>query len=461
MIKNNILIVLIFVLALFLRFYKLPENLIFHGELGHNYLAVKEFVLEGDLPLIGPPTSHPWLWFGPMFYWIIAPVLILFDFSPVGPAYFFAFISSLVVLINFVFIKNLINKKVAYISSFLISISPYFLEVAREARFFSLIIPLFYFFLYFLSKIHKGEDAFIKLGVVFGLMLSFHYTPLILLPVIIYVVVINKNKIKNLVKFMLGILTPLIPLLVYDVQTGFSMTYRLLLWVPYRIFGFVGLYPKNNISLNSVINTAETVSIFLSKLFIPLTSNSVSLLMILIGLPVIYFFNKQKLLAMIFFTGLVGLFVHGDPPSHYFYILLPIPIIFVSILFSLLSKYKVVLAFGLGSLFIVNLHFYFNRWFRSYEVGAGITIPYQVQKEAVKALLIDSRGREFRVERVGLSDEFEDDYAQNYIYLLWLEGGKPVKNSKLTYTFVEKTNLYGKGRLIYGYDGLQVYTNEK
>jgi GT2 family glycosyltransferase len=44
--KTSLLLLGILAFAAFLRFYKLEENLIFGGELGHNYLAIKNFVAE-------------------------------------------------------------------------------------------------------------------------------------------------------------------------------------------------------------------------------------------------------------------------------------------------------------------------------------------------------------------------------------------------------------------------------
>jgi hypothetical protein len=92
---QKFLLVLILALGIFLRFYRLPQNVIFHGELGDDYLAIKNFIAGRQIPLLGPATSHPWLSFGPLYYWLFAPVLVLGDYNPVIPAYFMAFLLSL------------------------------------------------------------------------------------------------------------------------------------------------------------------------------------------------------------------------------------------------------------------------------------------------------------------------------------------------------------------------------
>ena len=86
---NLTLIILFTLLATFLHFYRLGQITIFNSEQGNNYLAIKDIIETKKVALVGPPTSHPWLYFGPLFYWLMTPILWLADFNPLGPAYFF------------------------------------------------------------------------------------------------------------------------------------------------------------------------------------------------------------------------------------------------------------------------------------------------------------------------------------------------------------------------------------
>lgn len=130
------LFILSVTLGIFLRFYRIRENLVFHGELGSNYLDIKNFISKGEIPLLGPPTSHPWLSFGPLFYWLFAPILVLFNYNPVSGANFMAVAGSLVIVLNFIVSERLFDKKIAAISSLLLAISPQFVTLTRESRFF-------------------------------------------------------------------------------------------------------------------------------------------------------------------------------------------------------------------------------------------------------------------------------------------------------------------------------------
>src|SRR3990172_2047340 len=67
--KWTVIVGLILFIGAFLRFYWLPENLIFHGELGVDYLAVRDIIKGDRTALLGPRTSHEWLYLAPIFYW--------------------------------------------------------------------------------------------------------------------------------------------------------------------------------------------------------------------------------------------------------------------------------------------------------------------------------------------------------------------------------------------------------
>jgi hypothetical protein len=66
-------------------------------------------------------------------------------------------------------------------------------------------------------------------------------------------------------------------------------------------------------------------------------------------------------------------------------------------------------------------------------------IPYVLQQKITKKIIQDADGKEYRLKRVGLYDKFEENYAQNYIYLLWWYGNEPQKDAKITYTIYESS----------------------
>ncbi len=471
--STPLIFLVILALGTFIRFYNLSDWLIFHGELGHNYLAIKNFLNEGRLPLLGPPTSHPWLYFGPLFYWLFAPVLVLFKFEPIAGAYFFAFLGSLTIIINFVFVKKIFNERVALISSFLTSISPLFIDLTREARFFSLVVPLFYPFLYSIVKIGKGRREFVFwAALLLGLMLNFHYTPIILFPVLFAVMYKQRKKLLPLdyVKLGIGTIIPMAPFVLHNALSRFEMVTQLALWVPYRILGFLGIISKNTVDKEVAYTNLISFTGFIRSSFLPAINNLDILFVVAFICVLIYLlFNFRnllslKLLILILAVGGLALFIHGTPPMHYFLPLFPIPIILISLFLDIVwqkwehIKYLSILVFA--GISYANFIHYTEASFQKY-LDHGI-VEFNTQSEIAREIVRISEGKEFSLSRIGPFDYFDGDYAQNYQYLLWLYGNEPVKISRLHYSIVEPSSeaYVSNDTPEFIIDGVRIYKNE-
>ena len=68
-----------------------------------------------------------------------------------------------------------------------------------------------------------------------------------------------------------------------------------------------------------------------------------------------------------------------------------------------------------------------------------VFVSFGIQKKITLAIINDAKGQKFVLGRVGPYDYFKDNYAQNYIYLLWFFGNEPIKNAGLKYTIYEDT----------------------
>lgn len=448
---------IILVLAIFLRFFRLEENFIFSGELGHNFLAIKSAFINRQIPLVGPPTSHPWLSFGPLFYWLFGPLLVLSSFNPLSAAYFGALIGILTIILNFLVTKKIFGEKVALFSSLLITISPLWNNFFRDARFFSLVLPLVYLFLWSVDK-----RKFFVVGLSLGVMLNFHYTALIFVPVVLSLMAIGNSKslvrmtpflqlqeiLKrvqgDVVRFLTGILIPSLPLLLYDATNHSATMSNLLVWIPYRVAGFVGFYPKNTISLKVVQETLLSFYRFFSESFLPEGNSLAPLLLIVLAIFVVKKIRKPLILFW-FAWGMLALFVHGQPPIHYFLPLFPLPMIIFSLfLFDLWTKKlgQFIVIGLLLTMVLVNFNFFFSdRWFflpQEKIWPKTFYVPFKIQKEIVKTIVNDAAGRPYNLARVGPFDYFEEDFAQNYRYLAWWLGNEPVSEKvKLRYTIYE------------------------
>lgn len=416
--------------------------MVFHGELGHNYLAIKDVIENKQLPLIGPPTSHSWLNFGPLFYWTFIPVMLISNYQPLGGAIFFAFVGLLTVYLNYKIVSKIISRDIAIISSFIIAISPAWIAMTRDSRFFSLVVPLIYLFLWFFINSIKGKniDYFIW-GLIVGIILNFHLSPIILFPTIFLLFMLGVLNWKKGILSFVGIVIPTIPLILYDSGHGFQMLSNLAKWIPYRMAGFLGFIPKNNINSDIALINLKSLFWFFGY---QLTFESI-LITTILAIMLIYFivFAKKKfvlILSLLFIViGYIGIFIHGDPPSHYFLPLMPFVVVLISqAIYFVLGRNISVIIVSLIAIFNMS-YFFSDKWFYLPQDQILKNVPYSMQTQVVKEIIEDSQEKEFSISRQGPYDYFDKNYSQNYEYLFWLYGRPVITESSLHYTIIENS----------------------
>lgn len=453
--KTTLLLVLvIFLLGAFLRFFKIQENLLFSAEQGDNYLAIRSAISSGKLPLLGPPTSHPWLYFGPLYYWLMIPLMLIFNFHPATGTYLGVAAGSLVILLNFLVITKIFKEEVALFSSFLIAVSPLWIEFSREARHYFLVAILFYPLFWFLYKVWQGRSQFLFwVGLTLGAMLNFHLTPLVLVPPILAILWLKRKSLTkiNLILGFLGFLVPNLPFLIYDLNHKFLMTIKLLAWIPYRTLGFLGFYPKNNLTPQIFKENLLAFLRFFSENFV-MGQNILGILFTFVAVVfIILNFRKAFVIKkenfgwfFIFWTlgfSFLAFFIHGLPPKHYFVPVFPIPILLFSLFLERLWKGNLRKAFI--SIFLLIAVFLNLKFFLSssifYAPSEGWLLSLKFQERIVKMILEDAKGEKFNLKRVGEFDYYPGGHAQNYQYLAWWLGNKPAEEETgLRYTIYEE-----------------------
>ena len=140
-------------------------------------------------------------------------------------------------------------------------------------------------------------------------------------------------------------------------------------------------------------------------------------------------------------------FIHGDPPRHYYYVVFPIPIIFTALMLDWLWKRKLgffLVALILGVFALQSIKYYFSdKWLYIPQdrVEAGeLPVPYNLQIKVVEFIIDDAKGEKFKLSRVGPFDYFNEDFSQNYKYLLWRMGNEPLDTAELEYIVYEDTS---------------------
>lgn len=468
--KYSLILIGIIFLGSFLRFYKIQPNLIFNGEMGTDYMNVWNIIHGTRTFLIGPRTSHEWFFIPPISYWIYTVLLFFGKYNLVIVNVFWAFVGSSAIWVCYYYVKKLFDERIALITSFLLAVSPAWIHYTRASRYNAPAGIMFFPYLYYLAKSIKDDGKSLGiLGFILGLSMSFFPSPFLLIPAAIVCFVFFKVKphLKYILYSFTGFLIPNITFVLYEISDKFAITTQILSWIPYRIFGFFGLYHKNTVSLQVLSQNILSIYKFFEETFVPsFVPVSVIIFTLIITGSIIWFTkslkNKNKEMAFILvFINLavsyLGLFVHGDPPPHYYLVIFPIPLILAGYILAKTFKKALVLVLFtllLGGLGIWNLGvtdwFYQNKPLSSYSENLP---PYNVQLAVVDEILSNSNGAEFSIARIGMYDKFDNNFANNYIYLLTVRGAKLENNAKIQYTIVED-NSAGKTIL-----GKEIWTN--
>jgi 4-amino-4-deoxy-L-arabinose transferase-like glycosyltransferase len=123
-IKENSILVLLVVLAAFLRIYQLNTHGILFFDAGHDLLSAHQAVESGSIPLVGISSSRPWLHQGPVAIWIEMIVMVIFGTSTLAQHITFALIGMAAVIALYELITIHYNKKAAYYAVALLAVFP-------------------------------------------------------------------------------------------------------------------------------------------------------------------------------------------------------------------------------------------------------------------------------------------------------------------------------------------------
>src|SRR5690242_4069276 len=109
-VAKNRLVTVIFVIAAFLRLYRVADFAIFLSDQGRDAIIIKRIVAFEHFPAIGPSTSIGQVFLGPFYYFLMAPFLWIWRLDPVGLAYGVSFLSVLGLIASYLAIRNTVDK---------------------------------------------------------------------------------------------------------------------------------------------------------------------------------------------------------------------------------------------------------------------------------------------------------------------------------------------------------------
>ncbi|MCL5970877.1 MAG: glycosyltransferase family 39 protein [Patescibacteria group bacterium] len=375
-----ITVVFILILAAFLRLYRIADYMTFLGDEGRDVLVVYN-ILHGKLTLLGPTSSVGGFFLGPIYYYFMAPFLLLSNYNPVGPAIMVALIGVATVFLIYKFCSELFNKRAGLIAASLYAISPLVIAYSRSSwnpnplPFFSLLSLL----ALYKGVVKKNYKLIFASGILLGIAMQLHYLATFLAFIMLLYILLTeilavkfnfKNALQILIKkyglILSGFIVGWFPFLAFEIRHGFldfKNIFNFILHsgdtgagsnflfttydVFFRLFGrLIVAFPPpeqffkyDSIALNLWIGFVLTLAILSSGFLLfnfykSFKHKNES-------------FNKYLLIVLWFFVGisLFG-FYKKSIYDYYFSFMFPVPFIMLGLLMSFIYENKKIKYFG-------------------------------------------------------------------------------------------------------------------
>lgn len=452
---RNLPILIIVVISIFLSFYKLTERMIFIGDQGWFYLSARDMLINGQIPLVGIASSHPWLHQGPLWTYMMAGVFWLFGFNPVNGAYLTIILGTLSVLLIYIAGKEMFSKRIGLISALLYATSPLVIAHSRMPYHTSP-IPLFtLLFIFSLYRWISGNSIFFPLSILFlTILYNFELATstlwFVLLVILLYGIMRKKSWIKNifnkniLIYSVIAFLIPMLPIIIYDFNHNFPQTLKFIIWIGYRVlrvFGFPDIHgegpPIISDSMLSFSFSFYQRLVFSANNFVAFVILIFSSTMLLVNL-----LKRKKyelgfiLLALWIIISLVGYFVNKTPSEAYLPILFPALIILLAFSFDRIMKLKKLF---IPAVIAVILLTFVNAYVSVSDNYSEKGLNFYKRLAVIKEIVKEADGEKYNIIGSGEGSQFES-FTMNYEYLAWWLRHAPSKSpQKLKFVIQENS----------------------
>jgi len=222
--KKEVLILgLILLIGAFFRLYRIADYMTFLGDEGRDVIVVRKIFTELHPPLIGPGTSIGSMYLGPLYYYMMAPALLIAGFSPVGPAVQIAILGIVTIGLVWWVGRDWFGKIAGLIAAGLYAISPTVIVFSRSS-WNPNIMPFFALLsIYSIWRVWKEKEYkwMIVLGISFAFVLQSHYLGLLLLPTILIFWYLSKVPLRYTLYAIAIFAILMSPLVFFDLRHNF------------------------------------------------------------------------------------------------------------------------------------------------------------------------------------------------------------------------------------------------
>lgn len=382
--KTKFIAIALLVTGIFFRFYK-PELYIF-GFDQVQILTNAQEIAKGNLTLIGPRTGPAEMFTGPLVYYITA-ILLFFVSSPWAIVGMSSVIAGVTGLTIYLLARKYVSTTSAITMLFIWAMSPLFIHFDRIAwnpNLTMLASSLVFFpVVGILNK--KKASRFDLILIFLGSFLGFqaHFSGLLLPPLLLLTLIFMRRfSFSTILASGLGLLTSILPTLIFDARNGWLNTRGLLSFVTEKeSVGGTLFFDRLSHSIKVTLETTGSLipfaiekqtSIYIAVLFLALLFWKLYKKHDDVNIK-----NVQLALFWIVTIILIFSFYRSNSPEYYFFIYLPAVLLLLSTLFESFAK-KIILKFELLALIILVLFFYLLSNFSTIGKGGVLRIGNQL-----------------------------------------------------------------------------------
>lgn len=316
-------IIVLICIATAIRILPIFNNSIsFHYDMARDAYEARSIWDSGDFKIIGPPTSTPGLFHGPLYYYLLSPLYGLGDGNPRTVSLFLSFLNSLTIIPLFILAEKIFkNKNTAFLAGLLLAFS---FEATQYGPWLSnpspamLTMGLFFLGLWIW---HKGKSAGLyaatlaaALSAQFQFFLIYLFAVIVIFKFLFKVKVSRKEVLVSALIGLLGLSTFIIALIKFKSLESI-------------LGGFLGISVNSQIDFrvkftDLLINYVNRFSDLFINNFFPVNVFLGGIL----GFLILYIVRKEKFILFLLLSNFL-IFIFGGHTSNYVNIGLVIPAI--------------------------------------------------------------------------------------------------------------------------------------
>lgn len=214
---------LILILALFVRLYRLPELLGFWYDQGRDALVIWDLIHNGKLFLIGPMMGNTGIFRGPWYYYLITPAYYFSNGNPLYASYLLVLISVFGLFILYKLGEKIGGKRLGLISLIIASFSSYVIGASRWLSNPTPTLLTGIVFIYLVLKLFdKKWWALPSIALTIGLGLNFGAaTEIFLIPALLFIFYLQRKllpKFKIVAISFVAFIFTFLPQIIFEIR---------------------------------------------------------------------------------------------------------------------------------------------------------------------------------------------------------------------------------------------------